>query len=265
MGALRKLLMPLVHLLVARQIPYPVLANLLKSIYVDVADRDFPLEGKRQTDSRITLLTGVHRKDVKRLRGELSDGASPPKTVSLGAQLAGRWQGVDEFLDAEGRPRPLPVQAEDDAPSFERLVSSVTADIRPRAVLDEWLRLGIVHFDDRGRVALDTGVFAPQKGLEEKLYYFGRNLQDHVAAAAHNVLGQEPAFMERSVHYAELTPEATSELSQLAEEQGMAALRAVNRAALERKQRDPQDGSANRRIHFGVYLYEAAEEETPDE
>ena len=260
--ALRRLLRPLVHLLVARQVPYPVIANLLKSVYVEVADCDFPLEGKRQTDSRISLLTGVHRKDVKRLRGELEEGELTPSNVSLGAQLVARWQGSSDFLDENGGPRPLPPQPPDDnGASFEKLVASVSTDIRPRSVLDEWLRLGVVHFDDRGRVALKAGVFVPQKGFEEKLSYFGRNLHDHIAAAAHNVLGHQPPFVERSVHYADLSPEAVDALKRLAEERGMQALRAVNREALELKERSPGGSRATRRLHFGVYLYEAESEE----
>ena len=66
--ALRLLLRPLVKLLVEQGVPFGELAEVLKGVYVDVALRDFPLEGKGPTDSRVTLLTGVHRKDVKRLR-----------------------------------------------------------------------------------------------------------------------------------------------------------------------------------------------------
>ena len=76
--ALRKLLRPLVRLLLSFQVSYPFLSTLLKSIYVDVADQEFSVDGKRQSDSRITLLTGVHRKDVKRLRDEHIDAATLP-------------------------------------------------------------------------------------------------------------------------------------------------------------------------------------------
>ena len=66
-AALIRLLRPLVKLLLYHGITYPFLADLLKSVYVEVADREFPVEGKKQTDSRVSLLTGVHRKDVKGL------------------------------------------------------------------------------------------------------------------------------------------------------------------------------------------------------
>src|SRR5258706_10102062 len=70
-AALRHLLRPLVRLLVARGVTYPMLAELLKETYIDVADRDFRLDAKPATDSRLSLLSGGHRKDVRRLRGHV--------------------------------------------------------------------------------------------------------------------------------------------------------------------------------------------------
>jgi len=261
--ALRSLLRPLVRFLVARQVPYPFLANLLKGVYVEIAERDFALAGKRLTDSRISLLTGVYRRDVKRLRAELREGSVIPPAVSLGAEVVAHWNGLPEFVDAEGRPNPLPVHAEA-GPSFETLVASVSTDIRARSVLDEWLRLGVVHFDDRGRVVLDSGAFVPQKGIEEKLYYFGRNLRDHIAAAAHNVQAEEPPFAERSVYYGRLSAASVAEIGEFAAEQGMTALQAVNRLAIRLQERDAQAGDTTRRMTFGVYFLEAEAEPASD-
>lgn len=69
-GAVEKILRPMVRVLLTHGLTYTWLTGLLKPIFVEVAMRDFHVPGKAQTDSRITLLTGVHRKDVKRLREE---------------------------------------------------------------------------------------------------------------------------------------------------------------------------------------------------
>ena len=68
------------------------------------------------------------------------------------------------------------------AVSFETLVASVNTDIRPRAVLDEWLRLGVVQIDDSDQVCLVVDAFVPEKGLDEKAFLFGQNIHDHLAA-----------------------------------------------------------------------------------
>ncbi|MBV5344757.1 MAG: hypothetical protein JZU63_04105, partial [Rhodoferax sp.] len=72
--------------------------------------------------------------------------------------------------------------------SFDRLVASESTDIRARAVLDEWLRLGIVELDADDNVRLISDAFVPKKGFEEKAYFLGRNLHDHIAASVHNLL-----------------------------------------------------------------------------
>src|SRR5690606_16512439 len=135
---------PLVRLMLSFQITYPFLINLLKSLYVEVADQEFAVDGKRQTDSRINLLTGVHRKDVKRLRSEASESLNTPKAISVGAQLIAYWLGSGEFWDASGKPLPLPLRTTNDKSgqkTFDELVELVCKqDIRPRVILDEWLR-----------------------------------------------------------------------------------------------------------------------------
>ncbi len=173
--------------------------ELLKEAYVDVALNEFPVNGKKQTDSRVSLLTGVHRKDVKRLRERPTEKMAAPRSIGLGAQIVARWLGSKDTTDRKGHPLPLPRKAESrNGPSFDSLVSGVSKDVRPRAVLDEWLRLGVAHVDDGGRVVLNRLAFVPEKGFEEKAFYFGRNIHDHLAATAHNLLEEGNPTLERS-------------------------------------------------------------------
>ncbi len=254
-AALRRIFRPLARLLIARSIPFPTASNLLREAYVEVAVEEFPVAGKRQTDSRITLLTGVHRKDVKRLRAQKGAELQAPRAVSLGSQLMARWTTLPELLDPQGEPLPLPRLADaDGGVSFESLVRSLNTDIRPRVVLDEWLRLGIAHLDDRDRVCLNAQAFIPAQGSEEMTYYFGRNLHDHAAAAVHNMLGGAEPFLERSVNYNNLGPAAVAELTELAKRRGMEVLRELNARALRLQRRDAGEAEASRRFNFGLYL-----------
>jgi len=256
--ALARLLRPLIRLLLAKGVSYPALTKMLKAVYVSIAEDEFRLVGKRQTDSRISLLTGIHRKDVRRLRADGEQPLVAPPSVSLGGQLVARWAGLPEFLDDGGRPLPLPRHpGAAGGPSFDSLVASISTDIRPRAVLDEWLRLGVAHLDDADRVVLNAEAFVPERGFEEKAFYFGRNLHDHIAAGAHNLLGEGRPFVERSVYYGDLTPESVRELAALSEAEGMQALQVVNRRALELQQRDRGSAGARRRMNFGIYFYDS--------
>lgn len=253
LAALKRLLRPLVRLAIARGLTYPALSELLKGLFVEVAEHDFALAGKAQTDSRLTLLTGVHRKDVKRLREgpARSMVARTPRNVSLGAQIAAAWSTRGGYVDADGVPLPLPKSASDGSePSFESLVTSVSKDIRPRAVLDEWIRLGVVSIDDEGRVHLDSAAFVPGSGFEEMSFYLGQNIHDHIAAIDHNLASGAERFLERCVHYDHVAPESLPELARLAEVHGMKALRAVNARA-----GSPQTRGGNWRMNFGIYFF----------
>ena len=273
LSTMQRALWPLVKLLMHRGIGFTVAAEALKAVFIRVAMKEFPLEGKRETDSRISVLTGIHRRDVKRLRGEIDADTGPEASpaartpvadpeISVSARVVAMWTGLAAYLDENGQPRPLPRSARKGGEvSFEALVQSVSKDIRPRAVLDEWLRRGAVTLDDDGLVHLNVDVLMASKAIDEKAFYFGQNVHDHLAAIAHNLTSPDRPFLERCVFYGKLTPESVAELEALAREEGMRALQAVNRRALELKARDADKTEARYRMNFGVYFYDSARRE----
>lgn len=256
--ALKKILRPLVKFMIANQITYPHLINILKTTYVEVADKDFPVEGKKQTDSRINLLTGVHRKDVKRLRSEQEKQAERPANISIGAQLIARWVGDQSLRNPDGSPSVLPLQDDDEfsMKSFEGLVANIAkGDLRPRVVLDELMRLDMVELDPDHNVILKTKAFTPNKGQEEKLFFFGKNIQDHLCAGVHNLSGEQPPFFDRSVYYDELSEASIRELGELANSLGMEALIKMNEKALALQTADQSAQNKQYRMNFGIFNY----------
>ncbi len=157
---------------------------------------------------------------------------------------------------------PCPAAAAE--PSFDALVTAVTRDLRPRAVLDEWLSRGLVRLDAEERVVLNAAAYLPRPGGAEQLFYFGRNLHDHIAAAAANVLADGPApFLDRSVHYDALPAPLADDLAALARQAAERALLDINRAALARLEGVAPAPGPTRRVNLGVFLY--VEDEPPGE
>jgi hypothetical protein len=255
--ALQKMLRPIVKVMLAQGITLPFVTELIKNLMVDVAQRDFRIDNKPPTDSRISLLTGVHRKDVSRLRVQLQTlGQNIPEVVSLGSQLVALWLGDARYQDADGNPLALPrFVSEGGHLSFEALVAGVNSDIRSRVVLDEWLRLGIVRLDENNKVCLSTQAFVPSAGFEEKAFYFGHNLHEHGAAAARNLLDGSAPLLERSVHYDALSAASVTRLAKQSQELGMKALLAVNKSALAATPIDAAQSGPLHRMTFGVYFY----------
>lgn len=251
-STLRAVLRPMVRLMLARGVTLPLAVELLKRVYVQVAIEDAGRDGP-VTDSRVSLQTGVHRKDVKRLRSLPSAHADLPRNVSLGAQLISRWLGQAPWRDATGGARPLPrLASAGGGVSFEALVASVSKDIRARPVLDEWLRLGIAHLNTRDEVVLNTGAFAPQDGADEQLARLALHVGDHAMAAVDNLLGQGDSWFERGAHYRGLSAAAASALHARASELGAKALQSLERDA-GAGARSADD--AGRRLTVGVYVY----------
>lgn len=259
--AAARLLRPLVRLLIRGGITCPMLMEAVRGVYVDVARQMLPDE-KSRTDSRISLMTGVHRKELRRVREEGLEPASPQ--VALGSQVVARWLGGPGLQDAGGVPLPLPRSGPEGTASFESLVAGVTRDVRARAVLDDWLEQGLVALDAEGRVVLQAEAFVPRPGRAEQMFYFARNLHDHVAAAAANVAatGGAAPFLERSVHYDGLSEAAAARLAAMAREKAGQMLLDVNREALAIAEQDDRDAAGARtcRVNLGSYLFAAKDE-----
>jgi len=136
-------------------------------------------------------------------------------------------------------------------------------------VLDDWIGQEIVSLDPEGRVQLSRAAFIPRPGGEEQLFYFARNLHDHIAAAAANVATEGPApFFDRSMHYDRLRPETVAQLEATARDAAQQLLTDVNRIALAMAEADDKaagTGTPLRRINLGVYVYvddDSIDEET---
>jgi uncharacterized protein DUF6502 len=262
--AVDRVLEPLSRLLLDHGVALPVMVERLKNAYVRVADAQFGGRAGALSDSRVSVLTGVHRKDVRRLRRDAPAEGGAPRSISIGGQIIVKWTGRPEYLDARKRPLPLPrLRRDGRSRSFEALAESVSKDVGPRAILDELVRLGVARIDAEDRVCLNRGAFVPKEGFEEKCYYLAKNIHDHLAAAAHNLRGDSPPHLERSVHYVKLSEASVERLRQLAEQAGMRSLNEINRAAQTLKGRDARSDSADRRMTFGVYFYSAANEADP--
>jgi hypothetical protein len=260
---LAKLLRPLVRLLIKAGVTFPALCELLRELYINVAEYDFALPGKQQTDSRVSILTGINRREVARQRGAGAPVSATPSAVSRTSRILALWLGSKEFCDSSGAPLPLHRSDDFGKPSFEQLIATVTRDVKARAILDDFLARRIVAVDAQGRIKLLVNALTPPIGDDQQLYYFSRNLHDHIAASVDNITSANPPHYERAVHYDGLSEETAKTLISLSREKANDALLAANREALARC--DADGGGATRWI-FGVYVYaETASPKSPDQ
>jgi hypothetical protein len=253
--ALKLFLHPLIKLLIHHNVTFPQLRELLKDIYIEAAGEIIEDDGQEVNYSRIYMLTGVHRKDIKRLRETNADQSSATTNLSLGGALIARWTALPEYLTDDGSPRRLKKTGNKQEPGFDQLVTSVSKDIRPRAVLDEWIRQKIVTLED-DLVVLNQSAFVPAQNFEQLCYYLGHNLHDHIATATDNLLHHGEPMLERSVYYARLTQASVEKLHQAADAQAMKMLTDINKKAMALHNKDKFNQQATHRFRLGCYWHQ---------
>ncbi len=254
---MKGLMRPLVRTLIARGVTAPAFFKLLKSVYVEVARDEFRIADATPTDSRITLLTGVHRRDVRAILSDEDQGweVARVKTATF-ATVLGQWMSRPDYRDAEGVPLTLPRVA-DEGPSFEGLVRSINTDIRPRTVLDELLRQELVVEDDKARLRITDLARQGPKSDADRLVFFAANVGDHIAAASENLLAETPPYFERAVFYNALTPAAVDQIEGSARDLSQELLETLNNQsqALRVADADADPDDATERYRVGVYFY----------
>jgi len=248
LDALDSICSALARLLVAQRVPFADFAERMKGHYVHAAER--VAEGK-VTDSRLSLLTGLQRRDISRLR------AFQPKSpkVSHEARLVALWQ-TEPSYQANGQPLDLPRTG--DAPSFEALARSVRQDVHPRTILDTLLQAGTVRLDDSMQtVVLLEASYQPVSGSAEQLEYLGKNLGDHLSAAVENVTLDPAPHFERAVHYTGLTEAQIEALDKVFRTEQMALMKALGQKAAKMKaaNADSNEVDAQMRFRAGGYFY----------
>ncbi len=256
--AVLRLFKPLARLLLQNGVGYPAFAAALKRVFLEAARDELAARAMPATDSAITLLCGVHRRDVRTLL-RAPDAASAEdaarKPFSLAAEVATRWLSDRSHRSSRGQPRTLARGAGDD--TFDALVASVSSDIRPRAVLDELKRLGVAEETADGQVRLLAQSFAPRQGFEELSWLFADNLHDHLAAAAMNLQG-EGNFLEQAVFVDELTEASAAAMQQAsvqAWKQAFGTVMARAHLHYEQDAREAPPEARRQRVRFGVYFF----------
>lgn len=261
LDAVLRVFRPLARLMLQCGVGYPAFASAVKRVFLDAAQDELRARGMAQTDSALTLLSGVHRRDVRSLlraplppNAEESAAETEGAPHSLASEVAMRWL-FDPKYGGPGGARKLSRGGE--SGSFDALVASVSSDIRPRAMLDEMKRLGVVNEDEDGCIHLTVESFAPRQGFKEMSWLFSGNLHDHIAAAAQNLQGQSN-FLEQAISVDQISAESVSRWQSAAVQAWRHAFQTLVPHAQALSDEDGarlQPEERTHRARFGVYFY----------
>jgi Family of unknown function (DUF6502) len=237
--------------------------DIAKHTYVQVAASEFRIPGKKQSISRIALLSGLTRKEVQRLLDAPAandENSEAGERYNRAARVVSGWVRDTDFSDANGNPKVLSLQ---DGPqnraSFAELVRRFSGDIPFRAVLDELLRVGVVEKLGDGTIRLKTRAYIPESGDTDKLNILGTDVSDIVATIDHNLQhGVTDPFFQRKVMYDNVPAEALEEFRRLSGSQAQALLERLDKwlSQHDHDTNPKTTGTGRMRTGIGIYYFE---------
>ena len=258
--AIRRLLRPIVRQLITYGVSYPAFNRLVREVYVEVAEQHFSLPFKRQTDSRVALVTGINRKEIAQVRERIAVVDRPLDVADTAVtHVIGRWMAGLPYTNRDGEPRRLPYEAAGArVASFARLVRELGIDVPVRSVLDELLRVGAVELLSDGDVVLRREVFIPPGGAEGKLTLLGSDPGELFTTIVHNIEAPERPRLQRKVVYDNVGADALPALHAAARELGEDFVRQANTllASYDRDRNPNAPGGNRTRVALATYYFE---------
>ena len=260
-----KLLRPLIRVQIRYGVSHGEFTDIAKRVYVETAELDFrPNARRKQSTSGVSMMTGINRKEVGRIRklpvwgeDELAED-EVATSYNRGVRIISGWSRDGDFVDERSEPRPLALDGGNG--SFTDLVKRYSGDIQVRAVLDELLRLGAVVEGSDGLVRVTTdAAFVPHKDKDAKFNIMGSSAADLLATLDHNI---ECAFEDRRLQlttaYNNLPREAVRRFALFSHDRSVALLREFDQwlAEHDRDSSDNVQGEGRLRTGIGIYFIE---------
>jgi hypothetical protein len=239
-------------------VSYGTFADLTKWIYVDVASKEFGIKGRKQSISRVSVLTGLSRKEVMRVRKlPKPDDRESTERYNRAARVIAAWRREKNFQDADDKPALLPMEGS--GATFSELVKRFSGDVPARAILDELMRIGAVNRLEDGRICLLTRAYIPESSDADKLYILGTDVRNLISTIGHNLKPDSigPLF-QRKVEYDNLPDEVLPTFRKVSAERAQILLEKLDQwlAQRDRDANPSVEGTGRNRAGVGVYYFE---------
>ncbi len=254
-AAYKRLLGPLIRILIRNGVSFPEFSEFAKEVFVDVAGKDLKEADNNTAESRIAILTGLTRAEVGRVREESSLRNSYESNLSRVARFLSGWHTDPEFTGPYGLPLEVPFDSHDHR-SFSELARRYTSEISAQRMLDYLRFIGVVEVGTNGRIKVLTRTYVPQTDSPDSLDRLGRAVGDFVGTIEFNRTEMDPEkrlFERRVSADAGLRPEDMSLFQSYLRERCQFLLEELDDWI---SKRDPlQDDEVSTAIHTGVGVY----------
>jgi len=254
-----RVLRPLVRVLLNHGMAYGTLAELARKAFVEEGFDYVERSGKRPTVSSVSALTGLTRKETKRLReiDLLSDEESSAR-YNRAIRVISAWIADPRFHDSNGKPAILAVDQGES--SFAALVKEYSGDIPPTAMFKVLEATKIVAAVDGG-IELKQRAYLPSATPVEKLHILGTDVGELLETIGHN-LEAEPTgrFFQRKVSNVSVDPRAVATFRDLSNRKSQELLEEYHHW-LSHHQVDDGEDMESAYVAIGIYYIERSKQE----
>ena len=185
LDAFQLVLRPIVKILLRYGIGYNAFAETVKTAFVDVGSTEFGIRGRPTNISRVAVMTGLTRKEVRRLRTKIEGGEDrvSVRTTPI-TEIISRWHSENKYLDSNGRPIALPFAG--DVRSFSSLVKDFGGDVPPGAMRTELKRMGLVAENEDGELVVQSRAMVPADSTDNLMSCLVHGVYPLLATTARN-------------------------------------------------------------------------------
>ena len=258
----RVLLRPIASLLLKCGMTWREFADVSKSVFVTVASQDYGLNGRPTNVSRVSILTGVSRKEIARVRTLLEHESTPlPNKTTDATRLLSGWHQDPDFVMPNGEPRMLPLEGE--GASFATLWKRYGGDVPVTSMRKELERAGAITTLADGSVRAEQRYFMPRNFDPQWILNAGSMLRDLGSSITHNLdvgaANRSPAgaparrFIGRATSDS-IDEAAVPEFEALVEQSGQEFLEKIDKWLVEHEAR-PAPGGARKRLRLGLGVF----------
>ena len=250
--AARRILRPLVRILLRNGVTALTAQELLRKTYVDVAYEEFPPSDNKQTLANVSVLTGLNRKEVARLRkmAKVQDDDTTGRTRA-GRVIAG-WLTDPEFQSEAGFPLDLSFSGK--SPCFVELVKKYSGDMYPSPLREELLRTGAIIEKD-GFLRMTSQGYVPAIDEGTKIDILGADTSEFVETIDHNIRSDDGLLLQYKVVAERLPEDRVAAFNEYSRRIAIGAVDHIRRWLIE-NEGDVKPSSSEPRYIAGVGVYQ---------
>lgn len=216
---LERILVALARILIRHNVGFPTFSEIAKKAFVDVATREHGLRSRPASKSRVSLLTGINRREVARVQA-LPPGEASNVLFNPVFRLVSLWIRDPRYRDGQGAPLAIPLHGA--APSLEDLRKQCCHDVPETAVLRELVSAGIANYCEDGsdRLALQATGYIPRDDVSGKLELMGVDVAVMLNTIDGNIADPQSPLFQRKVSFSDVSERGVALLNAIARKDG---------------------------------------------